>query len=183
LEGQIKAMETAFHMQKRAMQTFDISREPESVRQLYGETTFGRSCLLARRLVEDGVRVVTVYYTSDKDNQPWDTHSDHDERHRSRAPHLPLRRPRLPAHRRAWAGGAGDHRLRATNYSSRRLCRAAASRALQTCPVTMIGRVKFRLPSLDLGPNIRSCAFSNPTPFWSRWHWRLRSASPTANPP
>ena len=83
LEGQIKAMETAFHMQKRAMQTFDISREPESVRQMYGETTFGRSCLLARRLVEDGVRFVTVYYTSDKDNQPWDTHSNHDERHRT----------------------------------------------------------------------------------------------------
>ena len=83
LEGQIKAMETAFHMQKRAMQTFDISREPESVRRMYGETTFGRSCLLARRLVEDGVRFVTVYYTSDKDNQPWDTHSDHDERHRT----------------------------------------------------------------------------------------------------
>ena len=82
LEGQIKAMETAFHMQKRAMQTFDISREPESIRQMYGDTTFGRSCLLARRLVEDGVRFVTVYYTSDKDNQPWDTHSNHDERHR-----------------------------------------------------------------------------------------------------
>ena len=82
LEGQIKAMETAFHMQKRAMQTFDISREPESVRRMYGDTTFARSCLLARRLVEDGVRFVSVYYTSDKDNQPWDTHANHDERHR-----------------------------------------------------------------------------------------------------
>jgi uncharacterized protein (DUF1501 family) len=74
-------METAFHMQKRAMQTFDISREPEHVRALYGETTFARSCLLARRLVEDGVRFVSVYYTSDKDNQPWDTHENHDARH------------------------------------------------------------------------------------------------------
>jgi hypothetical protein len=81
LEGQIKAMETAFHMQKQAMQTFDISREPEHIRKMYGDTTFGRSCLLARRLVEDGVRFVTVYYTSDKDNQPWDTHTDHDKRH------------------------------------------------------------------------------------------------------
>lgn len=81
LNGQIKAMETAFHMQKRAMQTFDISREPEHVRALYGETTFARSCLLARRLVEDGVRFVSVYYTSDKNNQPWDTHEDHDARH------------------------------------------------------------------------------------------------------
>src|SRR6266705_1455512 len=81
LDGQIKAMETAFQMQKRAMETFDISREPESVRKMYGDSIFARSCLLARRLVEDGVRVVTVYYTSDKDNQPWDTHTAHDERH------------------------------------------------------------------------------------------------------
>jgi hypothetical protein len=81
LEGQIKTMETAFHMQKQAMQTFDISREPEHLRHMYGNTTFARSCLLARRLVEDGVRFVTVYYTSDKDNQPWDTHADHDARH------------------------------------------------------------------------------------------------------
>ncbi len=81
LEGQIKAMETAFRMQKEAMRTFDINREPEHVRKMYGDTTFGRSCLLARRLVEDGVRFVTVYYTSDQDNQPWDTHSNHDARH------------------------------------------------------------------------------------------------------
>src|SRR5204863_4457188 len=52
LEGQIKAMETAFHMQREAMETFDISREPESIRQAYGDTPFARSCLLARRLVE-----------------------------------------------------------------------------------------------------------------------------------
>jgi membrane-anchored protein YejM (alkaline phosphatase superfamily) len=51
------------------------------VRKAYGETTFARSCLLARRLVEDGVRFVTVYYTSDKNNQPWDTHSNHDAEH------------------------------------------------------------------------------------------------------
>jgi hypothetical protein len=81
LEAQIQAMETAFHMQKQAMHTFDISREPEHVRRMYGDTTFARSCLLARRLVEDGVRFVTVYYTSDKDNQPWDTHANHDARH------------------------------------------------------------------------------------------------------
>ncbi len=81
LDGQIKAMETAFHMQKQAILTFDISKEPEHIRKMYGDTTFARSCLLARRLVEDGVRFVTVYYTSDKDNQPWDTHSNHDSRH------------------------------------------------------------------------------------------------------
>ena len=82
LEGQIKTMETAFHMQKRAMDTFDISREPEHIREKYGDTKFAKSCLLARRLVEAGVRFVTVYYTSDSNNQPWDTHSDHDEGHK-----------------------------------------------------------------------------------------------------
>jgi hypothetical protein len=82
LEGQIKTMETAFHMQTKAMDTFDISREPEHVREKYGDTKFAKSCLLARRLVEAGVRFVTVYYTSDSNNQPWDTHSDHDEGHR-----------------------------------------------------------------------------------------------------
>ena len=80
LEGQIHAMETAFQMQKEAMRAFDISREPEHVREMYGHTPFGRSVLLARRLVEDGVRFVTVYYTSD-DNQPWDTHQNHNQRH------------------------------------------------------------------------------------------------------
>src|SRR6185369_10258264 len=54
LNGQIKAMETAFQMQKRAMTTFDISREPQHVRDAYGDSTFAKSCLLARRLVEDG---------------------------------------------------------------------------------------------------------------------------------
>jgi hypothetical protein len=82
LNGQIKAMETAFQMQKRAMTTFDISREPQHVRDAYGDTTFGKSCLLARRLVEDGVRFVTVYYTSNDNNQPWDTHTNHDANHK-----------------------------------------------------------------------------------------------------
>jgi hypothetical protein len=82
LEGQIKAMETAFQMQKKAMDTFDINREPQHIRDMYGDTRFARSCLLARRLVERGVRFVTVYYTSDGNNQPWDTHSDHDTGHK-----------------------------------------------------------------------------------------------------
>ncbi len=81
LEGQIKTMETAFAMQSEAMTTFDISREDEKTREMYGNTPFQRSCLLARRLVEDGVRFVSVYYTS-QDNQPWDTHTDHDDRHK-----------------------------------------------------------------------------------------------------
>ena len=81
LDGQIKTMETAFQMQSEAMKTFDISRESESLRALYGESPFARSCLLARRLAEDGVRCTTVYYVSGN-NQPWDTHTDHDAQHR-----------------------------------------------------------------------------------------------------
>ena len=80
LEGEIRAMETAFLMQREAMNTFDISREPQSVHEAYGDTPFARSCILARRLLESGVRFVTVYYTS-SDNQPWDTHTDHHTRH------------------------------------------------------------------------------------------------------
>jgi hypothetical protein len=80
LEAQIQAMETAYQMQMEAMDTFDISKEPASVRALYGETPFARSCLLARRLVESGVRFVTVYYVSNN-NQPWDTHTSHNDTH------------------------------------------------------------------------------------------------------
>src|SRR4029450_592939 len=48
------------------------------IREKYGESRFARSCLLARRLAESGVRCTTIYYTSDSNNQPWDTHTDHD---------------------------------------------------------------------------------------------------------
>jgi hypothetical protein len=80
LEGQIKAMETAYRMQSAASDAFDISREPAKMREMYGDTPFGRSCLLARRLAESGVRYISVYYTSSS-NQPWDTHSDHYKNH------------------------------------------------------------------------------------------------------
>src|SRR4051812_18490519 len=74
LEGQIRTMETAFRMQSQAMDTFDISKEPQHIRDMYGDSIFARSCLLARRLVEDGVRFVTVYYTDHGGSgaQPWD---------------------------------------------------------------------------------------------------------------
>lgn len=80
LNAQIKFMETAYRMQMEAMDTFDISKESQKTQAMYGDTAFGRSCLLARRLVEDGVRFVTVYYVN-KGNQPWDTHKSHNQRH------------------------------------------------------------------------------------------------------
>jgi uncharacterized protein (DUF1501 family) len=82
LEAQIQALETAFNMQREAAEAFDLRREPEALRATYGETTFGQSCLLARRLAERGVRFVQVYYLDDRSNQPWDTHQDNDKRHR-----------------------------------------------------------------------------------------------------
>jgi hypothetical protein len=82
LDSQIQALETAFLMQSEAAEAFDISKEPTPVRELYGDSNFGQSCLLARRLVEHGVRFVQVYYLSKNDNQPWDTHQDNDNRHR-----------------------------------------------------------------------------------------------------
>src|SRR5262249_55424751 len=63
-----------------ARAAFDISREPERVRDRYGRTRFAQSCLLARRLVEAGVSLVQVNWTRHPDqlNQGgWDTHSAH----------------------------------------------------------------------------------------------------------
>jgi uncharacterized protein (DUF1501 family) len=82
LEGQIRALETAFLMQGEASDAFDIGKEPAPIRERYGDTNFGQSCLLARRLVERGVRFVQVYYLTPNNNQPWDTHADNDNRHR-----------------------------------------------------------------------------------------------------
>ena len=73
LEATIHAMEVAYRMQTEAPDVFDVSREPESVRADYGDGNFARGCLLARRLVERGVRMVQVYYGN---GQPWDNHDD-----------------------------------------------------------------------------------------------------------
>jgi hypothetical protein len=73
LEATIQAAEVAFRMQTEAPEVFDISKEPEKLRARYGDTDFGRGCLMALRLVEKGVRVVQVYYG---DSQPWDNHDD-----------------------------------------------------------------------------------------------------------
>jgi hypothetical protein len=73
LESSIQAAEIAFKMQSEAPEVFDILKEPEAVRARYGDHEFGRGCLMARRLVERGVRMVQVYYGN---AQPWDNHDD-----------------------------------------------------------------------------------------------------------
>ena len=80
LDAQIKSMETAYRMQMQAFDTLDLERETPATREMYGNSTFAQSCLMARRLVESGVRCVTVYYTN-KGNQPWDTHTNHNAGH------------------------------------------------------------------------------------------------------
>lgn len=81
LESQIKAMELAFQMQREASDVFDIGGEPKHVKEMYGDSVFGQGCLLARRLVENGVRFVQIYDISGG-KQPWDTHNKNNEGHR-----------------------------------------------------------------------------------------------------
>lgn len=73
LEAGIQAMEVAYRMQSAVPEVFDIEREPEAVRARYGDTDFGRGCLMALRLAEQGVRMVQLYFG---DYQPWDSHDD-----------------------------------------------------------------------------------------------------------
>ena len=62
----------------RARDAFNLGAEPETMREKYGRTTFGDSCLLARRLVEAGTRVVEVVWpkVANSDNHSWDQHKD-----------------------------------------------------------------------------------------------------------
>ena len=76
-DARIESMETAFRMQFEGSEAFDLQRESKRTREQYGSGHFANGCLLARRLVERGVRFVQVYYGN---GQPWDTHSGHDEK-------------------------------------------------------------------------------------------------------
>jgi Protein of unknown function (DUF1501) len=82
LNSHIRSMELAFQMQSEATEAFDVSKETQAVHDRYGSSTFAQSCLLGRRLLERGVRFVQVYYV-DKGKQPWDTHADNDNKHRT----------------------------------------------------------------------------------------------------
>jgi hypothetical protein len=73
LEARIESLEMAYRMQFEAQEAFDISRESQATRTLYGPGQFADGCLIARRLVERGVRMVQLFYGS---GQPWDAHGD-----------------------------------------------------------------------------------------------------------
>jgi len=73
LESRIQSLEIAFRMQFEALDVFDLNKEPAAARERYGKGEFADACLLARRLVERGVRMTQIYYGND---QPWDDHKD-----------------------------------------------------------------------------------------------------------
>ncbi len=86
LSARIASYELAFRMQSAAPEAVDLSREPESTAALYGlddprTAEFGTRCLLARRLVERGVRFVQLYSGGGPVAMQWDAHDDLDANH------------------------------------------------------------------------------------------------------
>jgi len=79
IEARIQSFELAYRMQMDATDAFDISKEPEHIRKMYGEGTQARQVLVARRLLEKGVRFVQVWHGA---GQPWDNHDDIEVNHR-----------------------------------------------------------------------------------------------------
>ena len=81
LEARIAAYELAYRMQMTAPEAVDLSRESAATRALYGldsprTADFGRKCLLARRLVERGVRFIQLYSGGGHGDDTWDAHGD-----------------------------------------------------------------------------------------------------------
>jgi hypothetical protein len=82
LEARIQSFELAYRMQSEAAEAFDISREPQSIRELYTDGLHGRQLLITRRLLERGVRFVQVWSGA---GQPWDNHDDLEKQHKQLA--------------------------------------------------------------------------------------------------
>jgi hypothetical protein len=81
LAARIASYELAYRMQQHAPEAVDLARESEDTKRLYGldrdrTRDFGRKCLLARRLVERGVRFIQVYSGGNHDDNNWDAHGD-----------------------------------------------------------------------------------------------------------
>jgi len=78
LDARIHSFELAYRMQREAAEAFDVSREPKHVLEAYGNGVQARQILIARRLIERGVRFVQVWHGQ---GQPWDNHDDIKENH------------------------------------------------------------------------------------------------------
>jgi len=79
LEARVQSFELAYRMQMDAADAFDITRESAAMREMYGDGVQGRQMLIARRLIERGVRMVQVWHGQ---GQPWDSHDEIEKNHR-----------------------------------------------------------------------------------------------------
>ncbi len=79
LEARIHSFELAYRMQMEATDAFDIQQEPKHVLEAYGSSVQSRQLLIARRLIERGVRFVQLWHG---EGQPWDNHDDIEVNHR-----------------------------------------------------------------------------------------------------
>lgn len=82
LESRIQSFELAFRMQTEAADAFDISQEPQHIQEMYGSGVHARQTLIARRLMERGVRYVQLWHGA---GQPWDNHAQIEAEHRKLA--------------------------------------------------------------------------------------------------
>lgn len=82
LESRIQSFELAYRMQGEAAEAFDVTREPKEVLEAYGPGVQARQILIARRLIERGVRFVQLWHG---EGQPWDSHDDIEIQHRNLA--------------------------------------------------------------------------------------------------
>jgi hypothetical protein len=81
MESRIESLELAYRMQVEAPEVFDLDKEPEQIKKLYGLdqkhcTHFAKQCLIARRMVEKGVRFVQIYSGGMENQLSWDGHAD-----------------------------------------------------------------------------------------------------------
>lgn len=79
LDARIHSYELAFRMQQAASDAFDTEREPQYIREAYGSGVHARQTLIARRLLERGVRYVQLWHGK---GQPWDNHDKIEDNHR-----------------------------------------------------------------------------------------------------
>jgi len=87
LAARIESFELAYRMQMAAPDALDFSKEPEAIQKLYGVddprcTHFAKQCLMARRMVERGVRFVQIYSGGEENEKSWDGHSNIAANHR-----------------------------------------------------------------------------------------------------
>ncbi|QDT89506.1 DUF1501 domain-containing protein [Gimesia algae] len=79
LESRIQSFELAYRMQMQASDVFDVNNEPKHIHEMYGKGVHARQMMIARRLVERGVRYVQLWHGA---GQPWDNHDEIEKNHR-----------------------------------------------------------------------------------------------------